>query len=220
MPVFHASGASLGMMSMTLGATMVIAREVVPADLLRLIGEHGTARDLSAVFSHKSGAPVPLRVSAASFSADGVDYLVVVGRDVAAAEQERMEREAILQHASVGIAFTRDRRFVHANPRFEQMFGWPPGGLAGQQGIVVWPGERDYHEVSATAGPLLAAGKRFEVERVMKRLDGSLFWARLQAQVVDPGDPSRGGTIWIDEDVTEVVPGSRITVQPLMLAQR
>jgi len=171
--------------------------------MVNLIAEHGTARDLTVVFTHKSGAPVPLRVSAASFSADGVDYLVVVGRDVAAAEQARMEREAILQHASVGIAFTRDRRFVHANPRFEQMFGWPPGGLAGQQGIVVWPGERDYHEVSATAGPLLAAGKRFEVERVMKRLDGSLFWARLQAQVVDPGDPSRGGTIWIADDVTE-----------------
>jgi long-chain acyl-CoA synthetase len=40
MPVFHASGASLGMLSMQFGAVMVLAQEVVPADLLRLIGEH------------------------------------------------------------------------------------------------------------------------------------------------------------------------------------
>jgi long-chain acyl-CoA synthetase len=40
MPVFHASGSSLGMLSMQLGAVMVLTREVVPAELLHLIGEH------------------------------------------------------------------------------------------------------------------------------------------------------------------------------------
>jgi signal transduction histidine kinase/ActR/RegA family two-component response regulator len=37
----------------------------------------------------------------------------------------------------------------------------------------------------------------------MRRLDGSSFWCRLSARAVDTGDPSRGGTIWIAEDVTE-----------------
>lgn len=40
MPVFHASGASLGMLSLQRGAVMVIAQEVIPADLLRLISQH------------------------------------------------------------------------------------------------------------------------------------------------------------------------------------
>ena len=40
--------------------------------------------------------------------------------------------------ASIGIALTRDRRFVQANPRFEEMFGWPAGELrrpAGRGGL-------------------------------------------------------------------------------------
>jgi signal transduction histidine kinase/ActR/RegA family two-component response regulator len=37
----------------------------------------------------------------------------------------------------------------------------------------------------------------------MRRADGSAFWCRLLAQAVDRSDPSRGGTIWIAEDVTE-----------------
>lgn len=40
MPVFHAAGASLGILALTEGASTVIAREVVPARLLDLIEEH------------------------------------------------------------------------------------------------------------------------------------------------------------------------------------
>ena len=29
-------------------------------------------------------------------------------------------------------------RFVHANPRFEAIFGWSVGSLIGQPGAVVW----------------------------------------------------------------------------------
>ena len=63
---------------------------------------------------------------------DRRDYLVINARDVTDSERARLEREAILQNASIGIAMTRDRRFVLANPRFEQMFGWPAGALVGQ----------------------------------------------------------------------------------------
>jgi long-chain acyl-CoA synthetase len=40
MPVFHAAGASLGILAMREGATTVIAREVVPIRLLELIEQH------------------------------------------------------------------------------------------------------------------------------------------------------------------------------------
>jgi PAS domain S-box-containing protein len=177
-----------------------------PADrerLLREVREHGAAREIPAMFKAKSGALVPLSASAASFSLDGIDYLVFVGRDMAAVEQARLEREAILQHASIGIAFTRDRRFVHVNPHFEAMFGWPASTLRGRSGAVISADPKDNAEIGAAAAPLLASGQPFEMERKMRRRDGSLFWCRMIAQAVDRGDPSRGGAIWIAEDVTE-----------------
>jgi PAS domain S-box-containing protein len=83
------------------------------------------------------------------------------------------------------------------------MFGWDSGELNGQPGSAVWPSEEDYAEVGRVAGPLLSAGQPVDMERPMRRRDGSLFWCRLMAQAVDRDAPGTGDTIWIAEDVTE-----------------
>ncbi len=176
------------------------------ADRDRMVAEltaHGGVNEVETLFVHKSGAPVSLMMSAGRFSMDGRDYLVVNGRDVTEMQRTRLEHEAILKNASIGIALTRNQRFMQANPSFEKMFGWASGALLGKPGAVVWASEEAYAEVGRIAGPLLAQGKPVELEREMLRHDGSFFWCRLLAQVVDPGHPSMGGTIWIAEDVTE-----------------
>ena len=66
-------------------------------------------------------------VSAARFVMDRRDYMVINARDVTDSERERLERAAILANASIGIAVTRERRFVLANRHFEQIYGWEPG---------------------------------------------------------------------------------------------
>ena len=38
----------------------------------------------------------------------------------------QLEYEALLANASIGIAFTRERRFFLCNPKFAEMFGWAP----------------------------------------------------------------------------------------------
>lgn len=159
--------------------------------------------EVETLFLSKSGVPVTVLVSADKFSLDGRNYLVMNGRDVTEAQRARLEHEAILKHASIGIALTRGQCFMQANPRFERMLGWEPGALVGQPGSVVWASDDDYAEVVRIATPQLTEGKLVEIERQMKRRDGSLFWCRLLAQVVDPTHPSLGGTIWIAEDVTE-----------------
>jgi len=111
--------------------------------------------------------------------------------------------DAILDTAFVGIAFTRDRRFQHANPRFEEIFGWPAGEIVGQAGRVVWPSESAYAEIGHRAGPELQSGGAFEGEFEMARRDGSRFWAHLRARAIDPRHPGSGGTIWIVDDITE-----------------
>ena len=171
--------------------------------LLKAVRQDGRVTDLQATFVTKTGGRVSMLLAAGRFEMNEREYLVLNARDVTESERTRLQHTAILERASIGIAFTRDRRFVQANPYFEQMFGWAPGSLIDQPGLVVWPSEADYAEIGRLTAPLLSAGQPFEVERPMRRRDGSEFWCRLLAQAVDLTDPSRGGTIWIAEDITE-----------------
>ena len=172
--------------------------------LLTVLERDGTVVDLPAVFVAKSGELVSMELAAGRFVMDQRDYLVVNAHDVTESERTRLQHGAILQRASIGIAFTRDGQFIDANPYFERMFGWELGGLRGQADALVWPSTDDYREiVGELARPLLSAGQPFEVEHRMCRRDGVEFWCRLLAQAVDAADPGRGGTIWIAEDVTE-----------------
>ena len=172
------------------------------AQQMRRIERDGRYDDLPMDFVTRSGRQVQLLVSATRFDNDGEPYLLINARDVSEINRERLERAAILANASIGIAFTRDRRFVQANTRFEQLFGWPEGGLVGQSGRVVWASDAAYDEVGAAYGPPLARGEAVVNEREARRRDGSRFILRLWAKAIDPQRPRDGGTIWIAEDVT------------------
>jgi PAS domain S-box-containing protein len=177
-----------------------------PADRERLVAtirEKGQVDEQPTLFRVKSGATVSMRVSAARFEMDGHDYLVINARDVTDSERQRLEREAILENTSVGVALTRDRCFVLANPALERMLGWAPGALVGQAGSVVWAHEADYEQLGSEIGAPLTRGESIEVVRELRRQDGSPLWCRLLAKAVDPQHPRGSGTIWIVEDITE-----------------
>lgn len=171
--------------------------------LVEAIARDRAVRDLIVHFRIKSGQMLKMLVSGSCFDWQGLSYLVLNVRDVSEIERVRLQQEAILQNASIGIAFTRDRVFVHANPRMEEIFGWPPGKLTGQPGSVVWCSAQDYQRIGREAGPVLSRGEPFETESLMVRRDGSTLWCKVRGRAVDRVDPAEGGTIWIVEDITE-----------------
>jgi len=114
----------------------------------------------------------------------------------------QLEYEAILANASIGIAFTRDRKFFLCNPKFEEMFRWGPEELIGQPGEVVYPSHESYSALGHIAIPLLASGKQLDIEWEMRRRDGTTFLARVIAKAID-ATVTQQGTIWIVEDITE-----------------
>lgn len=173
------------------------------ARLVEMLQLHGRLNDVPANFVTRNGHVVPMLMSAAPFVMDGVTYFVVSSRDVTESERTRLVHAAILENASIGIALTRDQRFVQANRLADEMFGWTSLTLVGQPDSVVWPSADDGGNFAREFGPRLAAGEQVEVERLMRRRDGSCFLCRILARAVDPTHPSRGGTIWIMEDVTE-----------------
>ncbi|MBN8489114.1 MAG: PAS domain S-box protein, partial [Burkholderiales bacterium] len=169
---------------------------------LQQLARDGTVRNLSLPFRVRDGRTVAMLVSAARFTLDESDYLILSCRDITASEQARLEREAILENAQMGIALTRDYHFLMANPRLEQMLGWPVGSLASRHVSLVWADAAEFEQLANTLVPRLNAGEQVELERAMVRRDGSSFIARVLAKAVDPGQPQRG-TIWFAEDITQ-----------------
>ena len=118
-----------------------------------------------------------------------------------ALEQTLLEYQAILENASVGILFMRDRRVVHCNTRFSEIYGCSPAQLVGQPGALFYLSPEDYEAMGRRAGPILSAGQLLDIELPMRRKDGSAVLCRLRAKAIDPRD-THAGTIWIIEDVT------------------
>ena len=170
--------------------------------IYRMLDQHQAVQNFPATMTTRDRRRVSMLVSAARFTIDDVDYQMTSARDVTASEQARREREAILENALVGISFTRDRRIVMTNARFDEMFGWPRGALQNQQQRVVWPSDESFAAMSQEIGPALARGDAVDLEVAMMRRDGSTFTGRLLAKALDPAQPA-SGTIWLAEDVTE-----------------
>ncbi len=111
------------------------------------------------------------------------------------------EQDLILDNATVGIAFVRQRVFQRCNPRCDEMFGYPPGGLAGASTMLLFDHPQDYETQGRDAYALLASGANFVAEQQLARRDGSRFWCKVIGHAVDPANPHEG-SIWIYEDVS------------------
>jgi len=132
--------------------------------------------------------------------------------------QTLLEYQAILENAWIGIVFTRDRKVLHCNPRFSEIFGWPHGELDGLSGVLLYPSAEDYSVLGRLAGPILSAGGIYEGELTMRRKDGTTFLAHLHAKAINAAD-TRAGTIWIAEDITERR-AAEARLQELLLEQQ
>jgi len=172
-------------------------------ELLEVLRQRAAVQDMPVTLTARNGRRLDVLLSAARFHEDQVDYMVVTLRDVTQAEQTRLEYQAILDNALIGIAFVRDEHFVMANPRFEAMLGWPPGALVGQHAAVIWPTRAEHLEAQRRFDPRLTAGESIELEHLLKRRDGSVFLCRLMAKAINPHKPGPRGNLWLAEDVTE-----------------
>jgi diguanylate cyclase (GGDEF)-like protein/PAS domain S-box-containing protein len=114
-----------------------------------------------------------------------------------------LEQEAILGHAPVGIVFTKPGLLKECNPRLAQMIGYSVEEMADRDAGEMFATVEAYQTFRDEAFAALAEGAIYENgECQFRRRDGSLFWARVRASAVVPGQ-REAGTIWIIEDVSE-----------------
>ncbi|WP_317204072.1 PAS domain S-box protein [Janthinobacterium sp.] len=113
-----------------------------------------------------------------------------------------LEWEAIFNSASIGIGVTRGRTILRCNARVAAILGYAPDELEGQPTRIIFPSPEAYELTRAQANPLLAAGQPYEIDRELRRRDGSLVWCHVCARELDP-QRKESGTVWIVEDLTE-----------------
>jgi diguanylate cyclase (GGDEF)-like protein/PAS domain S-box-containing protein len=117
-------------------------------------------------------------------------------------ELERLlaEQEALLNNVVVGISFSRERKVLRCNRRFEELFGYEPGeatGMATRQFYFT----DDEHAQAEGHYAELDRGETHSREQWLRRRDGTGFWCRLTGRALQPGDPGKG-TVWLFEDIT------------------
>ncbi|HEX8477000.1 MAG TPA: EAL domain-containing protein [Telluria sp.] len=111
------------------------------------------------------------------------------------------EQEAILENVMFGVMFVRDGQVVSTNSRFDELFGYAGGELAGGAVAIVFPNPAAYDDSVARKFPRLALGQDVTEERQYRRRDGTLIWCLVSGRAVDTDQPA-AGSIWVFADVT------------------
>jgi diguanylate cyclase (GGDEF)-like protein/PAS domain S-box-containing protein len=112
-----------------------------------------------------------------------------------------LEQQAILDNASAGIVFLKDRMVQRCNRRFAEMFGYEPQEMLQRTTRFIYPSDEAFLG-GAVPYPFLARGEAHSREDELVRRDGSRFWCRLTGRAVDRAHPELE-SVWLVEDVTE-----------------
>ncbi len=96
---------------------------------------------------------------------------------------------------------SRQRLIVDCNQLVLQMFRTPREGLVGQSFAVLYPSAVEFERTGERIVAQLDKDGRYADDRVMKRLDGELFWCHVSGRSLDPTQPHAAG-IWAFEDLS------------------
>jgi len=111
------------------------------------------------------------------------------------------ELDAILENAMVGIAFIKDRTFLHVNHKFETLFSYERAQISGLSTRCLYLSDIAFEQLSDEVDAVLNSGEDFEGQLEMVRQNGERFWCSVSSKAIDHED-SQQGTIWLFEDVT------------------
>jgi diguanylate cyclase (GGDEF)-like protein/PAS domain S-box-containing protein len=107
---------------------------------------------------------------------------------------------AILDHATVGIEFLKNRHVQSCNRGLEEMLGYSVGELIGTSTRIRFSSQDAYEEMGKVYDTL-HEGRRWIGDVELQRKDGQRIWCRLHAKEVDPSQPERG-SIWVSYEIT------------------
>jgi diguanylate cyclase (GGDEF)-like protein/PAS domain S-box-containing protein len=112
-----------------------------------------------------------------------------------------LQLEAVLNHAEIGIALSRNSIFELVSRRFCETLGMEKRDMEGKPTRIIYPSDEAYRALADRARPQFLEQGFFAGEVELIRKSGETFWAHMRGRAVVAGDMSKG-TIWTFEDVT------------------
>jgi PAS domain S-box-containing protein len=123
----------------------------------------------------------------------------VTGTAVAAAVAT--DYRTAFELAPIGLVLSRERTIVDCNHQLQAMFRAGRKALVGASFALLYPSTGEFERTGQRIVASLDAEGRYADERVMRRLDGELFWCHVSGRALDPADPHAAG-IWAFEDLS------------------
>jgi len=103
--------------------------------------------------------------------------------------------------APIGLVLSRQRLMVDLNQEVLAMFGAGRAQMVGQSFEALYPTPEEFRRTGQRISASLDGHGRYADERVMKRMNGELFWCHVTGRALDPADPHAAG-IWSFEDLS------------------
>ena len=107
--------------------------------------------------------------------------------------------------APVGLLVSRNRLVQSCNQAFSKMFGYATEALAGESLARLYPSATEFEHIGDRALAVMRDKARYSDERIMRRIDGQLFWCHVSGQAIDRNDPF-SAAVWVFEDISEKRP--------------
>ncbi|HJV79416.1 sensor domain-containing protein [Noviherbaspirillum sp.] len=155
----------------------------------------------------KSNEQLDARVrdrTAALLEANRVLSEKIIERRRAEEETKRLliEKDAILNTISEGVAFLKQGTVLTCNRRMEELFGFAPGEFLGKRSDRLYTDRNAYRALARDAYAALRKGLSFHRETQLVRKDGSIFWGALTGHALT-SERFKGGSVWVFADISE-----------------
>ena len=105
------------------------------------------------------------------------------------------------EYAPIGLVLSRHRLMIDCNRAALAMFRAEREQLIGQSFRVLYPTQGEYERTGERIIASLDVDGLYADERVMRRVDGELFWCHVWGHALDAADPHAAG-IWSFEDLS------------------
>jgi PAS domain S-box-containing protein len=105
------------------------------------------------------------------------------------------------EFAPIGLVLSRHRLMIDCNRAVLAMFRAEREQLIGQSFRVLYPTQGEYERTGERIVASLDIDGLYADERVMRRVDGELFWCHVWGHALDAADPHAAG-IWSFEDLS------------------
>lgn len=116
------------------------------------------------------------------------------------------------QYAPIGLAELEDRVIRRCNALFAKMFSAPDSEITNLPIARLYPSIEEFERVGVLLSRTAERTGLYGDERIMRRLDGTLFWCRVRGQSLTPQTPFRHG-IWSFADLSDDRPLIELTAR-------